>query len=175
LLLRRPEERHEAAHQDAERDRGQHRGEHHLAGHPAHQEHVDENSDREAQHQRGRDRRCRAVREQRRGREQQIGTEHHQLTMREVEHAADPVDQHVAARDQRVDRGQDDDVDDELHGLGHAMSRVPGAAQREAVRCRTGTATERGPGSAQQHFVLQRIRGTRLRITSPHTWSNPAP
>ena len=115
LLLRRPDQHDEPAQQDAERDGGEHRREHHLAGHLAHEEQIDENADREAQPQRGRKRADGAVGEQRRGGEQQIGAEHHQLAMRQVEHAADPIDQHVAARDQRVDRGEDDDVDDELH------------------------------------------------------------
>ena len=35
--------------------------------------------------------------------------------MGEIEHAADTIDQDVAASDQRIDRRQDYDVDDELH------------------------------------------------------------
>ena len=53
--------------------------------------------------------------EERRGRQHHIGAEHHQFAMREIEHAADAIDQHIAARDQRVDRREDDDVDGELH------------------------------------------------------------
>src|SRR5438874_909917 len=45
-------------------------------------------------------------------------------------------------------------------------SRVPGAAQREAMRCRPGTFTTlrvwKGPGSAVQHCVPHRIRDTPL-------------
>jgi hypothetical protein len=41
------------------------------------------------------------------------------------------------------------------------MTRVPGAAQHEVVRCRPGTAKMwNGPGSAQQRFTLQRVRDT---------------
>src|SRR5690348_14285556 len=53
--------------------------------------------------------------EERGRRQHHVGAEHHQLAMREIEHAADAIDQHVAAGDQRVDRRKDDDVDDELH------------------------------------------------------------
>ena len=39
--------------------------------------------------------------------------------------------------------------------------RVPGAAQREAVRCRTGTVINSdGPGSAMHRYALHRIRDT---------------
>jgi hypothetical protein len=38
-------------------------------------------------------------------------------------------------------------------------TRVPGAAQHEVVRCRTGTVTNwKGPGSAAHRFALHRIR-----------------
>jgi hypothetical protein len=43
-------------------------------------------------------------------------------------------------------------------------ARVPGAAQREALRCRTGTFTNAcacdGPASAAQRFALHRVRDT---------------
>ena len=51
---------------------------------------------------------------QRRGRQQQIRAQHHQLAMGEIEHAAHPVDHHIAARDQCVDRCEHDNVDEEL-------------------------------------------------------------
>jgi hypothetical protein len=41
------------------------------------------------------------------------------------------------------------------------MMYVPGAAQRETVRCRPGTATvSGGPASEMHHFVLHRVRDT---------------
>src|SRR5262249_24006852 len=48
------------------------------------------------------------------------------------------------------------------------VTRVPGAAQHEVVRCRPGTVTERvlgGPGSAMHHsltLALHRVRDTRI-------------
>ena len=60
--------------------------------------------------------------EQRRGHQQQVGAEHHQLAVRQVEHPAHAIDEHVAARDQRIDRRQHDDVDGELHELHPALS-----------------------------------------------------
>jgi hypothetical protein len=41
---------------------------------------------------------------------------------------------------------------------GKHRSRVPGAAQRETLRCKTGTQQAMNPGLAVQHFVLHRIR-----------------
>jgi hypothetical protein len=45
---------------------------------------------------------------------------------------------------------------------------VPGAAQREAMRCRTGTFTNacirEGPASAAQRFALHRVRDTETRF-----------
>jgi hypothetical protein len=35
--------------------------------------------------------------------------------MGEIEHAAYAIDQNIAARDQRVDRGKDHNIDRELH------------------------------------------------------------
>ncbi len=55
------------------------------------------------------------ARKEPRRREQQIGTQHHQLAMRKIEHAADPVDENIAAGDERVDRAQYDNVDSKLH------------------------------------------------------------
>ena len=49
---------------------------------------------------------------------------------------------------------------------GYGRIGIPGAAQRAAVRCRPGIVTNagawNGPGSALQHFVLQRARDTGL-------------
>ena len=84
--------------------------------------------------------------EQRGGRQQQIGAEHHQLAMRQIEHAADAVDQHIAARDQRIDRSQHDDVDDELHA---AILRTP-----------------RGQGKPPRESSCRRVRRFRLYFTS---------
>ncbi len=46
--------------------------------------------------------------------EKPVRPEHHELAVRQAQHAARAVDQHVAAADQRVDRRQDGDVDREL-------------------------------------------------------------
>jgi len=46
--------------------------------------------------------------------------------------------------------------------------RVPGAAQHEVMRCRTGTAKDRGlggPASAVHHCALHRVRDTSEWIT----------
>ena len=61
-----------------------------------------------------RDRGGRMAGKQRGRGQQQVGRQHHQLAVRQVEHPAHAIDQHVAAGDQRVDRGQHDDVDGEL-------------------------------------------------------------
>ena len=70
-------------------------------------------------------------RKQRRRRQHQIGAEHHQFAMGEIEHPADPVDQHVAAGDQGVDRGKDDDVDEELQA-GLSLDRRSSAGTTRA-------------------------------------------
>ena len=46
---------------------------------------------------------------------QEIAAEHHQFAVRQIEHAADAVDEHVAAGDQRVNRRQHHDIDEQLH------------------------------------------------------------
>ena len=119
MLLRcRPDQHDQAAQQDAERDRGEHRGQHHLAGHLAHQQRR-----RPGRRRRGSARPPTAIAtsgwpaNSEAVANRQIGAEHHQLAVREVQHAAHAIDQHVAAADQRIDRRQHDDVDDELHGL----------------------------------------------------------
>ena len=153
LLLRRPDQHHQAAQQDAERDGGEHGGEHHLAGHLAHQEDIDQQPTARLSTSAAASAATGVLGEQRRDGQQQIGAEHHQLAMRQVEHAADPIDQHVAAGDQRVDRGQDDDVDEELHG--GRCCRRPSHAVRSPS----------SPAKARRPVVHERLgaHGSRLR------------
>jgi len=141
LLLRRPDEDHQALQQDAERHSREHGGEHHLAGHLAHQEHVDEHADKQAEHDGHGDGDKRIAGKGGRRRQQQIGAEHHQFAMRQIKYAADAIDEHITAGDQRVDGGQHDDVDDELHAAGSLVARMkrqrnPGAAFRRRHRPR---------------------------------------
>jgi hypothetical protein len=109
--LRAEAEHHRPAQKDAERDGGEHRGEHRLARHAPHERAVDEQPRGEREHGGHRDRHERLTGEKRRRRVQAVGREHHQLAVSQRQHPAHPVDQHVAAADQRIDRGEDEDVD----------------------------------------------------------------
>jgi hypothetical protein len=84
LLRRRPDQHDQAAQQNADRDRGEDGRQHHLAGHLAHQQHVDENADREAHDHRHRDRGEGVADEQRCRWCKEIGAEHGDLAMGHV-------------------------------------------------------------------------------------------
>src|SRR6516225_8721926 len=103
--------------QDAYRDGGEDGRQYHLPGHFAHQHDVDENADGEAEHNRRSDRADGMISKQRGSRVEEIGAEHRQFAVRHVHHAAYAIDEYVAAGEQRIDRGENSDVDDELHGL----------------------------------------------------------
>ena len=122
LLLRRPDQDDNAADQNAERDRGENGGQHHLASHLAHQKDIDQRAGNEAQDHGSAERHDGMAGKQRGAGQHQIGAEHHQFAVREIEHAADPIDQDVTAGDQGVDRGKDDDVDEELQRAGFRMA-----------------------------------------------------
>ena len=115
LRLRAEGEDHRAAQQDAERDGGEHRRQHRLSGHAPHQRHVHRDADHEGEDCGGGDRDQRMAAEQRCGGVQPVGAEHHQLAVRERQHPAHAVDQDIAAADERIDRGEDRDVDRDLH------------------------------------------------------------
>ena len=53
--------------------------------------------------------------ELRRRHQQQIGAEHHQLAVSQVQHPAHAIHEHIPARDQRIDRRQHGHVNGELH------------------------------------------------------------
>src|SRR5215471_18483226 len=63
--------------------------------------------------------------DEQRGRcEQEIGAEHAQLAVRHVHHPAHPIDEDIAAGEQRIDRRKHDDVDEKLHLSGGRLGRV---------------------------------------------------
>src|SRR4029079_4513569 len=76
----------------------------------------------------------------------EICAEHHQFAVREIEHPADAVDQHISAGDQRVDRAEDENVDREL------QTNCP--RELESGCRRWGDAELRAPtGSSSFHLI----------------------
>ena len=99
----------------AEGNRGEHRGQRHLARHLAHEEQIDHGADENAQAHAAAMAVGRMAGKQRRRGQQQVGRQHHEFAVSQVENPAHAIDQHIAAGDQRVDRGKYDDIDGELH------------------------------------------------------------